>query len=122
MNPGRTEPLRSSPLRTRPVFPPAPAIPISTTRVGSRSVPVHAHESESAGETESSTNSQPEDRQTNDAESILYSASSSLSQQYSPIEDPSRHVSYAPSVREPIRTSHPGDDILIKYVSLYEKG
>ena len=120
MNPGRTEPLRSSPLRTRPVFPPAPAIPISTTRVGSHSVPVHGHES--SGETESSTNSQPEDRQTNDAESILYSASSSLSQQYSPIEDPSRHVQYAPSVREPTRTRHPGDDIVIKCLSLYEKG
>jgi len=113
MNPGGTEPLRSSPLRTRPVFPPPHAIATSTTRVGSHSVQVEVHEG--AGELENSTNSQPDDRDTNDAESILYSANSSLSQQYSPIQGPSRQVQYAPSVREFVPADQHGDDILLKY-------
>jgi len=120
MNPDRTEPLRSSPLRTRLVFPPAPAIPTLTATVGSHSVQAHAHED--MEEPESSTTSQTDDRHTNDAEYVLYSASSSLSQQYSPIQGPSRHAQHAPSVTESRPTRHPGDDILLKCLSLYTKG
>jgi len=116
MDPNGTVPLISSPLRIRPVFPPAPAIPTSTA--ASRWYRDQTYET--SNEPVTSTNIPP-DGHGNDAESVFYTASSSHSQHYSPIQDTNRQVQFGLAGVESTRTiRHPTDDILLKYVdSLY---
>lgn len=112
MDPNCTVPLRSSPLRTRPVFPPAPAIPTSIAATTS-----HCRRADEASNELATSGNFVPDGHSNDAESVFYTASSSHSQQYSPIQDATRQVQFGLAGATSVRTArHPTDDILLKYV------